>query len=137
MYWNRTYECMERGQLKELQKERLISTIERVYHNVPYYRDLMQKQGVDATDIKNLDDLKRLPFMTKQDLRDNYPYGMFAVPLSEIVRIHASSGTTGQPTVVGYTRHDIQIWSELMARTLTCGGTRKDSVIQIAYGYGL
>jgi len=97
----------------------------------------MQKAGLTPEDIKGIEDLSKLPFTTKQDLRDNYPYGLFAVPLSEIVRIHASSGTTGKPTVVGYTRQDIATWSELMARTLTCGGTRKDSVIQIAYGYGL
>lgn len=137
MYWNKIYECMDREQLRELQQERLMSTIQRVYHNVPYYRMQMQKEGIDPGDIKSVDDLSLLPFTTKQDLRDTYPYGMFAVPLSEIVRIHASSGTTGKPTVVGYTRRDIQTWTELMARTLTCGGTQRDSVIQISYGYGL
>jgi phenylacetate-CoA ligase len=137
MYWNKTYECMDRTTLEKLQTERLIRTIQRVYYNVPYYRDQMQKRGLQPEDIQSLEDLKKLPFTTKQDLRDNYPYGLFAVPLSEIVRIHASSGTTGKPTVVGYTRKDIQTWSELMARTLTSGGTQKDSVIQIAYGYGL
>jgi phenylacetate-CoA ligase len=97
----------------------------------------MQELGIMPEDIKGAEDLHKLPFTTKQDLRDYYPYGLFAVPLSEIVRIHASSGTTGKPTVVGYTRKDIVTWSELMARTLVCGGTHKDSVIQIAYGYGL
>jgi phenylacetate-CoA ligase len=137
MYWNKAYECMDRARLETLQTERLIKTIQRVYYNVPFYRDQMQQKGLQPEDIQSLEDLQKLPFTTKQDLRDNYPYGLFAVPLSEIVRIHASSGTTGKPTVVGYTRQDIQTWSELMARTLTSGGTHKDSVIQIAFGYGL
>jgi len=128
---------MERERLRELQSKRLVKTVERVYYNVPYYRNLMQERGIVPEDIKGIDDLSKLPFTTKDDLRDNYPYGLFAVPLSEIVRIHASSGTTGKPTVVGYTRQDITTWSELMARTLACGGATKDSVIQIAYGYGL
>lgn len=128
---------MEREELVKLQNERLVRTVERVYYNVPYYRNLMQKRNLMPEDIKGIEDLPRLPFTTKEDLRDNYPYGLFAVPLSEIVRIHASSGTTGKPTVVGYTRRDIVTWSELMARTLTCGGATKDSIIQIAYGYGL
>jgi phenylacetate-CoA ligase len=128
---------MEREELKKLQSQRLIEAVERVYYNVPYYRNLMQERGLMPEDIKGIEDLNKLPFTTKDDLRENYPYGFFAVPLSEIVRIHASSGTTGKPTVVGYTRRDIAIWSELMARTLTCGGATKDSVIQVAYGYGL
>jgi len=128
---------MDREQLLKLQSERLVSTVQRVYHNVSYYRNLMQKRGLVPEDIRGVEDLSKLPFTTKQDLRDNYPYGLFAVPLSEIVRIHASSGTTGKPTVVGYTRTDIVSWSELMARSLTSGGTDKNSVIQIAYGYGL
>ena len=137
MYWNKYYECMNRDQLMELQSERLVNIIQKVYLNVPYYRNQMQQKGLLPEDIKGIEDIYKLPFTTKQDLRDNYPYGLFAVPLSEIVRIHASSGTTGKPTVVGYTRQDIVNWSELMARTLTCGGTNKNSVIQIAYGYGL
>jgi phenylacetate-CoA ligase len=137
MYWNKAYECMERERLRELQSQRLVATVQKVYHNVPYYRNRMQEMGLMPEDINGIEDLWKLPFTTKQDLRDNYPYGLFAVPLSEIVRIHASSGTTGKPTVVGYTRQDILTWSELMARTLTCGGTQKNSVIQIAYGYGL
>lgn len=128
---------MEREKLKKLQGERLAKTIERVYYNVPYYRNLMQERDLVPEDIRGIEDLSKLPFTTKDDLRNNYPYGLFAVPLSEIVRIHASSGTTGKPTVVGYTRKDITTWSELMARTLTCGGATKDSVIQVAYGYGL
>lgn len=128
---------MDREQLVKLQSERLVETVRRVYYNVPYYRNLMQERGLVPEDIKGIEDLPKLPFTTKDDLRNNYPYGLFAVPMSEIVRIHASSGTTGKPTVVGYTRQDIITWSELMARTLTCGGATKDSVIQVAYGYGL
>ena len=137
MYWNQAFECMDRESLRALQSERLIHTVNQVYYNVPYYRNLMQQKGLVPEDVRGLEDLNNLPFTTKDDLRDNYPYGLFAVPLSEIVRIHASSGTTGKPTVVGYTRRDITTWSELMARTLTCGGATKDSVIQVAYGYGL
>lgn len=137
MYWNPSAECMEREALRELQTKRLIRTIRHVYQNVPYYRNRMQEAGVAPGDIRSLEDLSLLPFTTKQDLRDNYPYGLFAVPLSEIVRIHASSGTTGKPTVVGYTQRDIQTWAELMARTLTAAGADKHSVIQNAYGYGL
>lgn len=137
MYWNETYECMERESLTRLQAERLKETVRRVYQNVPFYRQAMQKKGINPEDIRTLDDLKKLPFTTKQDLRDNYPYGMFAVPLSEIVRIHASSGTTGKPTVVGYTQRDLGNWAEVMARTFTSAGADNHSVVQVAYGYGL
>ncbi len=128
---------MDRADLRKVQGERLIETVERIYFNVPYYRHRMQKLGIGPENIRSIGDISRLPFTTKQDLRDNYPYGLFAVPLSEIVRIHASSGTTGKPTVVGYTRGDISTWSEVMARTLTCAGADKNDFIQIAYGYGL
>lgn len=137
MFWNKPFECMPRHELETVQLDRLQKTVERVYHNVPFYRQKFQEMGLEPGDIKTLSDLKKLPFTTKQDLRDNYPFGMFAVPMSEIVRVHASSGTTGKPTVVGYTRTDISTWSELMARTLTCGGTTRESVVQVAYGYGL
>lgn len=123
--------------MNKIQSERLINTVKRVYHNVPFYKDKMQQLGLVPEDIKSIDDLSKLPFTNKQDLRDNYPYGLFATPLSEIVRIHASSGTTGKQTVVGYTRNDIATWSEVMARTLAAAGTTKESFIQIAYGYGL
>lgn len=136
-YWNESYETMDRMELEKIQSERLLRTIERVYHNVPYYRNQMQKLNLMPEDIKGIEDLNKLPFTTKDDLRENYPYGFFAVPLSEIIRVHASSGTTGKPTVVGYTRKDLGIWSELMARTLMSGGASKNSVIQVAYGYGL
>lgn len=135
--WDEHMECMDRSTLQEIQLKRLVETVKRVYTSVPYYRKKMQERGIIPEDIKSLDDLKKLPFTTKQDLRDNYPYGLFAVPLSEIVRIHASSGTTGKPTVVGYTKHDIGIWSEVMARTLVAAGADKHSFVQIAYGYGL
>lgn len=137
LYWNEPMECMARDELTKLQSERLKKIVGTVYHNVPYYRTMMQKKGLVPEDINGVGDLCKLPFTNKQDLRDNYPYGLFAVPLSEIVRIHASSGTTGKPTVVGYTRNDIALWAELMARTMTCGGTTRDSVVQNAYGYGL
>jgi phenylacetate-CoA ligase len=137
MYWNKSYECMPREKLQELQLERLKRMINRIYHDVPFYRNKLQENGLMPEDVKSLDDLQKLPFTTKIDLRDNYPYGLFAVPLEQIVRIHASSGTTGKPTVVGYTRNDIAMWSELMARSLVATGAGPHSVIQNAYGYGL
>jgi phenylacetate-CoA ligase len=135
--WNRHIECMSREDLRRVQSERLKETVERVYFNVPYYRAKMQEAGLGPESINTIDDLSKLPFTTKVDLRDNYPFGLFAVPMSEIVRVHASSGTTGKPTVVGYTRNDIAVWSEVMARTLTCAGANRHDFIQIAYGYGL
>ncbi len=135
--WNRHFECMEREELKKVQSERLRETVERVYYNVPYYRNKMQEAGLGPEHIQSTDDLHKLPFTTKQDLRDNYPFGLFAVPMSEIVRVHASSGTTGKPTVVGYTHRDIATWSEVMARTLTCAGANRHDFIHVAYGYGL
>ena len=135
--WNRPFECMDRNGIRHVQSERLRETVERVYFNVPYYRDKMQKAGLGPENIKSIDDIAKLPFTTKQDLRDNYPFGLFAVPMSEIVRVHASSGTTGKPTVVGYTRNDISTWSEVMARTLTSAGANRNDFIQVAYGYGL
>lgn len=136
-YWNSTYECMSGEEMRRVQSERLVNTVKRVYYNVPFYRAKMQKKGIEPGDIKSVEDLKNLPFTYKQDLRDNYPYGLFATPLSEIIRIHASSGTTGKQTVVGYTRRDIDTWAEVMARTLTSAGGNRNSVIQVAYGYGL
>ncbi len=137
MYWEPQMECMAREDLEQLQLERLEATINRAYLNVPFYRKKFDELGVDPDQVRSLDDLRRLPFTTKDDLRENYPYGMFAVPLREVVRIHASSGTTGIPTVVGYTRNDIKTWSNLVARILTAGGVTKDDVVQIAFGYGL
>jgi phenylacetate-CoA ligase len=135
--WNRHFECMGRDELDRIQSERLLETVERAYFNVPYYRQKMQEAGLGPESIQSITDLHKLPFTTKSDLRDNYPFGLFAVPMSEIVRLHASSGTTGKPTVVGYTRRDISTWSEVMARTLTCAGAGREDFIQVAYGYGL
>lgn len=137
MIWNTTYESMNRDELNSLQDERLCDMVERIYHNVPFYRNKMQNAGLMPEDIKGVEDLKRLPFTTKQDLRDTYPFGLFAVPQSEIVRLHASSGTTGKPTVVGYTRKDLTMWSEVVARSLMCAGAERNDVLHIAYGYGL
>ncbi len=136
MIYNIEYETMPREALEAIQLRRLQSTVERVYATVPFYRRKLQEAGIAPADIRSLEDLRRLPFTTKQDLRDNYPFGMFAVPMDNVVRIHASSGTTGKPTVVGYTARDIGMWSELMARALSAGASRGD-IIHNAYGYGL
>jgi phenylacetate-CoA ligase len=137
MIWNERYERLQRSDLETLQLQRLRKVVKRVYERVPYYRNKMIEAGVKPQDIKTLKDLKRLPFTTKEDLRKNYPFGLFAVPFDEVVRIHASSGTTGKPTVVGYTRKDIETWAEVMARTLSCGDVRKGDIVHNAYGYGL
>ncbi len=137
MYWNKTIETMEHAEMQQLQTKRLIAVVEYMYRQVPFYRERMQQQGLLPQDINTLEDISKLPFTEKQDMRDNYPYGLFAVPPSEIVRIHASSGTTGKATVVGYTKRDLGIWSEVMARSLTSAGVNNKSFIQIAYGYGL
>ncbi|MBE3588203.1 MAG: phenylacetate--CoA ligase [Thermoanaerobacteraceae bacterium] len=137
MYWDCHIETMPREQLQALQLERLQLTIERVYRNVPFYRRRFTEAGVKPSSIRSLEDIKRLPFTTKQDLRDNYPFGLFAVSMTDVVRVHASSGTTGKPTVVGYTEQDIKNWAELAARSLVCAGGTKFDVVQNAYGYGL
>jgi phenylacetate-CoA ligase len=137
MIWNKSRECLSRNEMRSLQDGMLKELVERVYYNVPFYREKMQMAGLQPDDIRGMDDLHRLPFTTKQDLRDNYPFGLFAVPMTEIIRLHASSGTTGKPTVVGYTRKDLNTWSEVVARTMTCAGIGKKDIIQIAYGYGL
>ncbi len=128
---------MDRSALEALQLERLQRTVQRVYRNVPFYREQMQKVGVAPEDIRALGDIRRLPFTQKSDLRDNYPYGLFAAPQEEIVRIHASSGTTGKPIVAGYTQGDVQMWSEVVARCLGCAHVTKEDTVQVAYGYGL
>jgi len=135
--WDQQYECMQREELEQLQLERLQATLNRAFKNVTCYRNKFTERGIVPEDIQSLDDLKKLPFTTKEDLRLNYPYGMFAVPLREVVRIHSSSGTTGKPTVVGYTKHDIKVWSNLVARFMTAAGVTHDDVVQIAFGYGL
>ncbi len=137
MIYNIDFETLPREALEAIQLKRLQSTLERVYATVPFYQETFKAAGVTPADIKSLDDLAKIPFTTKQDLRDNYPYGMFAVPMDNVVRIHASSGTTGQPTVVGYTKRDIGTWSELMARSLAAGGATRGDIIHNAYGYGL
>jgi len=137
MIWNEKIECASRSEMFDIQSERLINTVKRIFHNVPGYRAKMQEKGLVPDDIKSVDDLVKLPFTNKTDLRDNYPFGMFTVPMSEIVRLHASSGTTGKPTVVGYTRNDLQMWSEVVTRSLCMAGVHKNDIVQVAYGYGL
>ena len=137
MIWNETIECMDREEMRKLQSIRLRRVVEHVYHNSPFYRKKMQELGVVPQDIQSIDDITKLPFTVKQDLRDNYPFGLMAVPMSEIVRLHASSGTTGKPIVVGYTRKDLGIWEEVVARCLTAGGITKNDSVQVSYGYGL
>ncbi len=137
MIFSEKMECMDPKELRRCQGERLRDAVTRAYENVPFYRKKFDAHGVKPSDIRSLDDIGKLPFTTKEDFRDTYPFGLFAVPLREIVRVHASSGTTGKPTVVGYTREDIDIWSETIARTLACGGGTPDDILQVAYGYGL
>ncbi len=128
---------MSRDEMHALQSKRLQKLVTYVYHNTPFYRNKMQAMDLSPEDIKSIDDIVHLPFTTKQDLRDNYPYGLQAAPLSEIVRVHASSGTTGNPTIVGYTRKDIAVWSEVMARCLTAYGVTRNDTFSVSYGYGL
>jgi len=137
MIYNEEFETLPREVLEALQLKRLQQVVQRVYHTVGHYRAAFDEAGVKPDDIKSLADLARLPFTTKQDLRDNYPFGLFAVPMSSVVRLHASSGTTGRATVVGYTKRDIDIWSELMARCFAAAGLNKNDIIHNAYGYGL
>ncbi|MBQ8197675.1 MAG: phenylacetate--CoA ligase [Clostridia bacterium] len=137
MIWNEKKECMSRDEMTALQSARLVKLVDYVYHNVEFYRKKMQNLGLLPSDIKGIEDISKLPFTTKDDLRDNYPFGLFAVPQSQIVRVHASSGTTGKATVVGYTRKDLDIWSECVARCLAMADVSKNDVIQVAYGYGL
>ena len=137
MIWDEEFETLPREALEALQLKRLAATLERVYATVPFYKKKFGDAGFKPADVKSLKDLNRLPFTTKLDLRDNYPFGLFAVPLEQVVRIHASSGTTGKQTVVGYTRRDINTWAELMARSLMASGAQKSDIIHNAYGYGL
>lgn len=137
MIWNQNKECMPREEMRALQGKRLHKMVSYVYHNVPFYRNKMQEMDLSPMDILSIDDISKLPFTTKQDLRDNYPFGMQAAPQSEIIRIHASTGTTGNPTIVGYTRKDIEIWSECMSRCLTAYGISRGDIMSVAYGYGL
>ncbi|MBG0776677.1 MAG: phenylacetate--CoA ligase [Desulfovibrionaceae bacterium] len=137
MYFEPELECIDRAELEQLQLERLQSTLYRVSRNVPLYRRRFEEIDFDPENIRSLDDIRRLPFTTKQDLRDNYPYGLFAVPLREIVRLHASSGTTGKATVVGYTTNDVRRWGRLAARVLAAAGLTRDDLLQVAFNYSL
>lgn len=137
MIWDKKIECMSKEDMRALQSERLVKLVDYVYNNVEFYRKKMDAIGVKPSDIKNIDDIEKLPFTTKDDLRDNYPFGLFAVPHKDIVRIHASSGTTGKATVVGYTKADLEVWAECVARCFTMAGVDQNDIIQIAYGYGL
>ena len=137
MIWNPNKECMSRDEMSALQGKRLNKIVTYVYHNVPFYRHKLQELDIRPDDIQTIEDIKRLPFTTKQDLRDNYPFGLQAAPRSEIIRVHASSGTTGNPTIVGYTRKDIGVWSECMARCLTAYGITRNDTFSVSYGYGL
>ncbi len=136
MIWSKE-ETLSREELEKIQLERLKETVARVYDKVPAYRAKMDAEGVKPSDVQTLSDLSKLPFITKQDMRDNYPFGLFAVPKSELVRIHASSGTTGKPTVVGYTENDLATWTECVSRIACMGGASKDDVAQICFGYGM
>ena len=137
MIWNEAKECMSRDERRALQGRRLHQVVERVYHNVPFYRKKMQAMGLSPFDIQTMDDLTKLPFTVKQDLRDNYPFGLQAVPREEIVRVHASTGTTGSPTIVPYTRRDLAVWGGAIARALAAFGVTRDDVFSVSYGYGL
>ena len=128
---------MGRQEMRALQSERLIQLVNHVYNHVAFYRKRMDEAGVKPSDIQSIDDIVKLPFTYKTDLRDNYPFGLFAVPMKDIVRVHASSGTTGKPTTVGYTKNDIENWREVVARCLTMAGIGADDIMQISYGYGL
>ena len=137
MIYDEEFETLPREALEAIQLKRLQRVVEKVYATVPFYKKAFDEKGIKPDDIRHLEDLQKLPFTMKQDLRDNYPFAMFATPMQNVVRIHASSGTTGKPTVVGYTRRDIDTWSELMARTLAAAGTHKGDIVHNAYGYGL
>lgn len=136
-YFQKEIETMPAEQMKQLQSEKLVKQVKHVYENVPYYRDLMDKKGVTPDDIKSIDDLHKLPFITKADLRDAYPYGLLAKPLKDCVRIHSTSGTTGRRVVAFYTQHDIDLWDDCCARAIVAAGGTEEDVCQVAYGYGL
>ncbi len=137
MFFQKEIETMSRKQIEEIQLERLKYTVNYCYTHVPFYKKKLDDAGVSPDQIKTLDDIRRIPPTTKADLRDNYPFGLFAVPMKEIVRIHASSGTTGKPTVVGYTKHDLDMWSDCMARLCAAAGATADDIVQISFGYGM
>ena len=136
-YYQPEIECASREQIRAWQNERLIPTVKRVYENVPYYRNLMQEKGVTPDDIRSIDDLHKLPFLTKEDLRQAYPYGLVAVPLRDCVRIQSTSGTTGRRVVAFYTQHDIDLWDDCCARAIVAAGGTNEDVVHVCYGYGL
>jgi len=135
--YSRDIETMPEKKMKELQLERLKWSVKHAYDNVPFYKNKYDEAGFHPDQLKSLDDMRRIPFLTKQNMRDNYPYGLFAVPLNKVVRVHASSGTTGNATVVGYTKNDVEVFAEVVARSLAAYGVSENDVIQVAYGYGL
>ena len=135
MIFNIDKETMPREKIREIQLSRLQDLCRRVYANVPFYRRSFDEKGIKPSDVQSLDDLKFLPFTLKQDMRNNYPYGLFAVPMEMIQRIHASSGTTGKATVVGYTKRDIETWAECAARSLAAAGATANDIVQVSYGY--
>ncbi|NCU27684.1 phenylacetate--CoA ligase, partial [Candidatus Nomurabacteria bacterium] len=135
--YSRDIETMPEKKMKELQLERLKWSVKHAYNNVPFYKKKYDEAGFHPDQLKSLDDMRRIPFLKKQDMRDNYPYGLFAVPLNKVVRVHASSGTTGNATVVGYTKNDVEVFAEVVARSLSAYGVTENDVIQVAYGYGL
>jgi len=137
MIWNEEIECMSSSEMRKLQSERLKELVNKVYQNVEFYRKKMDEKGIRPSDIRSIDDISKLPFTNKTDLRDNYPFGLFAAPMKEIVRIHASSGTTGKPTTVGYTKKDIENWQEVLARCLIMSGVTPEDIVQVSFGYGL
>jgi phenylacetate-CoA ligase len=137
MYFSKEKECISREELKKLQLERLKKTVKRAYENVPFYKKKLDERGIHPDEIISLDMLNELPFTTKEDMRNNYPYGLFAEPIKNIVRLHGSSGTTGKPTVVGYTKNDLEVWSEIVARVIVEAGGTSEDVAQISFGYGL
>ena len=136
-YWHEDIECMPYEEMKKLQSEKLVKQVRHVWDNVPYYRNLMEQKGVTPDDIQSVDDLHKLPFLSKADLRDAYPYGLLAVPLTDCVRIQSTSGTTGRRVVAFYTQHDVDLWEDCCARAITAAGGNEDDVCQVAYGYGL
>ncbi len=137
MFHEHDLECMPREELKKLQSERLVAQVKRCYEKVECFRKRMDEKGLKPDDIHGIEDISKLPFSYKKDLRDYYPYGLFAVPLTDVVRVHASSGTTGKRIVVGYTENDIEMWSNCLARMLTAAGLGKDDIVQVSFGYGL
>ena len=137
MIWNEAIECASRDKIEAIQLERLKSTVENCYNNVEHYRKKFDEIGLKPSDIKTLSDITKIPFTVKDDLRDNYPYKLFAVPMKDVVRVHASSGTTGKPTVVGYTKDDLDMWSEVVARLACAAGATPDDIAQISFGYTL